>query len=107
MVSVAIVCALTESTSENCSPLLTQLPVLIDPLAGRLAANSTPDTQICSELYPGAFQLSIVWPTVVPAASVIVLGFAVKVSWPLPGRTPNTPTPLRVPTYTFPLAIIG
>ena len=51
----------------------------MDPLAGSPAANSTPATRICNVLFPGAFQLSVVVPTVAPMASVT--GFAVKVTW--------------------------
>jgi hypothetical protein len=78
--TVAIVCPFAELTSENGSPSLTQLPVPIVPLEGRAEANSTPDTWICSALYPGAFQLSVVVPTLPPAANTIGFGFAVNVT---------------------------
>src|SRR5579862_619636 len=79
-VAVAIVCPLIGLTSEKVISLLTQSPVWTEPLAGRPAANRTPATQICKPLYPGAFQLSVVWPTVVPGASTIGFGFAEKVT---------------------------
>jgi hypothetical protein len=73
---------LDESINENVSPSLTQFPVSTDPLPGSPASNNTPLTQICNPLYPGAFQFSVVLPTLAPAANVIGFGLAMKVSWP-------------------------
>ena len=67
-----------------------------------------PATQICKLLYPGAFQLRVVSPTIDPAASEIGFGFAVNVTgpavamactvsvaivWPLAGSTRENGNP--------------
>lgn len=82
-VTPAMVCPVAGLISVKTVPALTQLPVTMEPLAGRPEANrSVPCTNICNPLSPGEFQLSVVTPTAVPAASVIGFGLAVNVTGP-------------------------
>ena len=83
----AVVCTVTvESgapviglTRKKFIPSFTQLPVAMDPLDPTFA-NNDPFAKSCTELYPGAFQFNVVWPTVLPALTGTGLAFALKLT---------------------------
>ena len=78
-VEVASTLDVAASTSEKVIPSLTQVPVTTLPLDANPPAMVLPSTMMLT-LNPGAFQLSVVLPTVVPNAKVIGFGLAEKLT---------------------------